>query len=298
MADKKISALTALTAANVAAATDVVPIVDTSATETKKVTAKDLVDGALNGGTANGVLYLNGSKAATSGSALVFDGTNLGVGTSSPLARLDVVETSTGATNRTRIRNSSTGEAVLLFQNSDTGTTSTDGLYVGIGTDEVGYLYNYENQPIVFGTNNLERMRLDSSGNLGIGTSSPGSRLEVNGTSNLGGTAAAVRVGLGVFSAGVASITTSGANDLHVGTTNASAAFRIYTNNAERLQVTGDGNYSIGNAQFGGGVRVIGIINATTVPTSNPTGGGVLYVESGALKYRGSSGTVTTIANA
>lgn len=143
-----------------------------------------------------------------------------------------------------------------------------------------------------------QAMTLDASGNLGIGTSSPGSRLEVNGTSNLGGTAAAVRVGLGVFSAGVASITTSGANDLHVGTTNASAAFRIYTNNAERLQVTGDGNYSLGNAQFGGGVRVIGIVNATTLPTSNPSGGGILYVDAGALKYRGSSGTVTTIANA
>ncbi len=35
----------------------------------------------LSGGTANGVLYLNGSKVATSGSALVFDGTNFGVGT-------------------------------------------------------------------------------------------------------------------------------------------------------------------------------------------------------------------------
>ena len=35
---------------------------------------------SLPGGTANGVLYLNGSKVATSGSALTFDGTNLGVG--------------------------------------------------------------------------------------------------------------------------------------------------------------------------------------------------------------------------
>lgn len=35
----------------------------------------------LTGGTANGVLYLNGSKVATSGSALIFDGTNFGVGT-------------------------------------------------------------------------------------------------------------------------------------------------------------------------------------------------------------------------
>jgi hypothetical protein len=33
-----------------------------------------------NGGTANGVAYLNGSKVLTTGSALVFDGTNLGVG--------------------------------------------------------------------------------------------------------------------------------------------------------------------------------------------------------------------------
>ena len=49
---------------------------------------------------------------------------------------------------------------------------------------------------------------------------------------------------------------------------------------------------------YGGGVRVLGIRNADTVPSSNPTDGGVLYVEAGALKYRGSSGTVTTIANA
>ena len=53
-----------------------------------------------------------------------------------------------------------------------------------------------------------------------------------------------------------------------------------------------------GTTSYGGGAAVIGITNATTVPTSNPTGGGVLYVEAGALKYRGSSGTITTIANA
>jgi hypothetical protein len=42
---------------------------------------------------------------------------------------------------------------------------------------------------------------------------------------------------------------------------------------------------------------VLLLANATA-PASNPTGGGYLYVESGALKYRGSSGTITTIANA
>ena len=34
----------------------------------------------VTGGTANGVAYLNGSKVLTTGSALVFDGSNLGVG--------------------------------------------------------------------------------------------------------------------------------------------------------------------------------------------------------------------------
>ena len=65
------------------------------------------------------------------------------------------------------------------------------------------------------------------------------------------------------------------------------------------LAITPAGNVGIGTTdQFGGGVKVVGLANATTVPASNPTGGGVLYVEAGALKYRGSSGTVTTIANA
>ena len=64
------------------------------------------------------------------------------------------------------------------------------------------------------------------------------------------------------------------------------------------------GNLSTGNIgfkttnQFGSGTGVIGIANAGAVPTTNPTGAGVLYVEAGALKYRGSSGTVTTIAAA
>lgn len=56
------------------------------------------------------------------------------------------------------------------------------------------------------------------------------------------------------------------------------------------------GNIALWNASFGSGSKVLSIGNATTVPTTNPTGGGILYVDAGALKYRGSSGTVTTIA--
>lgn len=46
------------------------------------------------------------------------------------------------------------------------------------------------------------------------------------------------------------------------------------------------------------GDGVIYIANRSVAPTANAVGGGILYVESGALKFRGSSGTVTTIAAA
>jgi hypothetical protein len=51
-------------------------------------------------------------------------------------------------------------------------------------------------------------------------------------------------------------------------------------------------------SQFGGGQGVIAIANASVAPSANPAGGGILYVEDGALKYRGSNGTVTVVASA
>jgi hypothetical protein len=51
-------------------------------------------------------------------------------------------------------------------------------------------------------------------------------------------------------------------------------------------------------SQFGGGQGVMAIANASVAPSANPAGGGILYVEDGALKYRGSNGTVTVIAEA
>ncbi len=46
------------------------------------------------------------------------------------------------------------------------------------------------------------------------------------------------------------------------------------------------------------GDMVIYIGNAITAPTANPVSGGILYIEGGALKYRGTSGTVTELAPA
>lgn len=46
------------------------------------------------------------------------------------------------------------------------------------------------------------------------------------------------------------------------------------------------------------GDGIVYIANAATAPTADPVSGGILYVEGGALKYRGTSGTVTVVAPA
>lgn len=67
---------------------------------------------------------------------------------------------------------------------------------------------------------------------------------------------------------------------------------------ARVLRLDSDKNAGFNGQSYGGGQAVIFIANRVAAPSSNPSNGGILYVESGALKYRGSSGTVTTIANA
>jgi len=72
--------------------------------------------------------------------------------------------------------------------------------------------------------------------------------------------------------------------------------YAIYTGTG--LVRFGD-NLAVGaTGSFGGATGGAVFLANATAPSSNPTGGGILYVESGALKYRGTSGTITTIAAA
>jgi parallel beta-helix repeat protein len=67
---------------------------------------------------------------------------------------------------------------------------------------------------------------------------------------------------------------------------------------SNRAFVEASGNVGINGSSYGSGTKVLFIANATVVPSTNPSGGGILYVEAGSLKFRGSSGTVTVLGAA
>lgn len=69
--------------------------------------------------------------------------------------------------------------------------------------------------------------------------------------------------------------------------------FEGYTSNRLRLG-PGAADEGTGLVQIGGSMYIAN----TTAPGVNPTAGGYMWVESGALKYRGSAGTITTLAPA
>jgi hypothetical protein len=80
-----VSTLNNMTLANVTVTSGNVTL-----TNVTVATANVTTSQTLNYGTANGVVYLNTSKVATSGTGLVFDGTNLGVGGSSSVSGIEV----------------------------------------------------------------------------------------------------------------------------------------------------------------------------------------------------------------
>jgi hypothetical protein len=99
----------------------------------------------------------------------------LAVGTTSPTSssgtKLDVF--SSTATISTAIRSTfSTGSAQLLLAGNNTTIGSGEFLISHDGT-ATAYLYNRSNTPMIFGTNNIERVRIDSRGKVGIGNSAP-----------------------------------------------------------------------------------------------------------------------------
>jgi hypothetical protein len=128
--------------------------------------------------------------AGTLGNSLIFDnGTNVGIGTTSPAVALDVMGNNAG------LRLSGTGTHEVVVTGVTNGRLGQDGNGFFFANDTPGSNGR-------FFTNNgtlNEWMRITSSGNVGIGTTTPAAKLDVNGSLNLPATASAT---VGVISLG------------------------------------------------------------------------------------------------
>ena len=144
------------------------------------ITAAEGGTGSSSAFTTNGVVYASSTSALATGSALTFDGTNLGIGTTSPAAKLDVIANST----------------YQLHLATTTGNYSSAGIYLGaLGTSDPGYYgflsYDQPSETTRIGARTssqiggiafytagastpVERARIDYSGNLLVGATASG----------------------------------------------------------------------------------------------------------------------------
>ena len=129
----------------------------------------------INSGTANGVPYLNTSKVLTTGNVLVFDGTNLGIGPPTPEYKLDV----SGAVGDIAAFRQAIVVTKFGTTNLGQGEVYQDAYPVASPSLKSAFIWRQGSS---------ESMRLDMSGNLGIGTSSPSAKLDVTGNTAISGT--------------------------------------------------------------------------------------------------------------
>ncbi|MCF8060197.1 MAG: tail fiber domain-containing protein [Bacteriovoracaceae bacterium] len=131
--------------------------------------------------------YTDQNDAAVDLHRLVIDdGGNVGIGTSNPSVELDVKKTVVGGKTTIKVDNPDTSGGSMAELNATGGSSYLvhqaygGGYAYSISNAANGYtLGTYAASPVILSSNSTERMRIDSSGNVGIGTNVPRRKLQI-----------------------------------------------------------------------------------------------------------------------
>lgn len=182
---------------------------------------------------------------------------NVGIGTTNPATPLHVIAANNEIA-RWQTNDSATGNLWHGFYNN-AGTRKGYLAYAGAGDDF--FIHNDANAAILFDTNNSERMRIDSSGNVGIGTSSPGAKLHVEGSVDASVISQTVNTSTGTSAFAQTTVVGNdttlrliayGSNHVARGNTawlnvnEASRSLVLATGNTERARITSSGVFYLG----------------------------------------------------
>ena len=196
---------------------------------------------------------VNDAYNAASERMRITDAGNVGIGTSSP--------NSYGSSFRVVQVSASTGGLLQA-----TGGTVT-GEIMGDNANSIVQIGSRSNHPVMFKTNDTERMRIDSSGNVGIGTSSPTTALTVAGVGRFLSGTEGTQIG---HNGTIGYIETAG---------NSATPITFYNGGTERMRLDSSGNLGLGTTiQNGTKLNVMGGDNVPA--TSGTTQNGGLRVSS------------------
>lgn len=202
--------------------------------------------GVTGTGSATAVAFWSGSNAISYTDGFYWDDSNkrLGIGTNSPSEALSIwVPSSTSTQATIGVRNDING--VLAIQLPGSSVAGNFGGVAHANTARIVAtaansmaLGNYNAAPIVFLTNSLQRMRIVSTGEVGIGTQSPTATLQVSGSIIVSTSAQTTTPTLFVSTLG----------SVGIGTVSESAAYRLIVGDS----ANGGGTVLINRQNVGG----------------------------------------------
>ena len=227
----------------------------------------------MNSGNPNIILGdSGGDKVLINGDgSSYFNGGNIGIGTDNPDATLKVNVAS--GNNGVVVQNTSTANIALLGARNGDATlqvgqfgSTASGSTFGLSNADLAFIYTttyntthpsalalgtVANKPIVFATNNTERLRITSAGGVGIGTDTPYvnssfTSLSIGGSGKYG--LIELNKSDGVAGSWIDVYGTNGNGDLRITTAGTSGAITFWTGGSftEKLRITSAGRMGVG----------------------------------------------------